>query len=336
MPMTKPMTGATARALRAAARELHLTDETPVGRGLEFEVWRMTHPSWGDVALRIPARAIDSNANDPHVETAELLRHEAEMYSFLRPLGIPVPRVYDLLHFDVDVLVCEFLAADGTAYRSFDLGEIVARLHELPVPTTLTDSRGPAVFRKSVAERVSRRWAVLNGLELVRDAPVDAGLHLPAAPDTAALAALIPTNSASALIHLDVRASNIIVREGRISAVIDWSNSMIGDPALEIARIQENARLPENRIDIDEFLRGYISVRPLPERSPECWNLYRLDAAIMLAVVFTCEAPDAERGPALVRRVHDLSAPWRFPADSPGHQGEAGDQGGTVTRCWPG
>ncbi|WP_179084209.1 phosphotransferase family protein [Streptomyces rectiverticillatus] len=310
--MTRPTTQATARALRAAAEELGLTGGTLVGHGLEFDVWRMTHPHRGEVALRLPARAIDSNANDPYVETAELLRLEAEMYRYLRPRGIPVPEVYELLRYDVDVLVCEFLEADGSTYRSFALGELVGRLHELPPPAVLGPARSAEVFRATIAERVSRRWSVLCGLPTVREATTGSGLDLPPAPDPRTVASLIPTDCTPSLLHLDVRAANTLVRDGRIRALIDWSNSMAGDPALELARIEENARLPENRIEIDEFLSGYASVRPLPERTDDCWNLYRLDAAVMLAVVFTCEAPDARRGPAAVRRVHELSA--RTPA----------------------
>jgi hypothetical protein len=44
-----------------------------------------------------------------------------------------VPRVFEILRYDVDVLVREFVPADGSACRSADLGEIVARLHALPV-----------------------------------------------------------------------------------------------------------------------------------------------------------------------------------------------------------
>jgi hypothetical protein len=65
----------------------------------------------------------------------------------------------------------------------------------------------------------------------------------------------------------------------------------VGDPALELARIAEYARLPENAIDLDEFRHGYASVRPVPDRREECWSVYHLDTAIMLAVVFTREAP---------------------------------------------
>lgn len=314
MTMTQPTTSAATRALRSAVERLGLTGPQPVGRGLEFEVWRATHPRWGEVALRIPARKVDSNDNDPWVETAELLRHEAEMYRCLGPLGIPVPRVYDLLSLDVDVLVCEFLAPDGSTFRSYDLGAILARLHGLPPPATVSAGRRFAAFRPSIAERLSRRWAVLTDLGLVRDAPAGSDLRLPTAPHATEITGRIPPDGEQALLHLDVRASNLIVRRGRISALIDWSNSMTGDPALDLARIHESSRLPENGIDFGAFRRGYTSVRPWPERSPETWQVYHLDAAVMLAVVFTSEAPDPERGPALVRRVFELSASWQAPA----------------------
>jgi aminoglycoside phosphotransferase (APT) family kinase protein len=109
---------------------------------------------------------------------------------------------------------------------------------------------------------------------------------------------------------MDVRASNTLTCGGRIEALIDWSNSLVGDPALELARIAEYSRLPENAIDLDEFRRGYASVRPVPDRREECWTLYHLDTAIMLAIVFTHESPHSERGASMLRRVSELASAW--------------------------
>ncbi len=44
----------------------------------------------------------------------------------------------------VDVLVCEFLDADGSTYRSFALGELVGRLHELPPQAAFGPARCPS------------------------------------------------------------------------------------------------------------------------------------------------------------------------------------------------
>ncbi|MFI2190302.1 phosphotransferase family protein [Streptomyces sioyaensis] len=295
------MTASSEHALRAAARDLDLTGGTLVGSGLEFEVWRMRHPQWGEVALRVPAQAIDSNANDPYVETAELLHHEALVYRHLGLLGIPVPQVFAVRHYDVHVMVCEYVPADGTSFRSEELGEVLARLHGLPPPTGITPARDAPAFRESIAERVARRWSVLRHSDRT----------LPAGPAPDDLRLVIPEDDIGSLLHLDVRAANTIVRDGRVRALVDWSNSMVGDPALELARVAENARIPDNGIDYEALLRGYTSVRPLPERTEKCWTLYRLDAAIMLAVVFTSEAPDPAWGPRMLQRVHDLAERWQ-------------------------
>ncbi|NJQ15055.1 phosphotransferase family protein [Streptomyces bohaiensis] len=230
----------------------------------------------------------------------ELLRQEARVYRHLASSAVPVPRLVDLLHLELDVLVCEFMEADGTVARSQELGGIIAALHQLPAPGGLPLEHGPDAFPSVLAERIARRWSTL-------DVPATPRQELPTAPHPALLTAAPPDLTTPSLLHLDVRASNTIVRDGRITALVDWSNSLIGDPALELARIHENARLPENGIDFPDLLRGYAAVRPLPRRTAECWRLYLLDAAVMLAVVFTSEAPDAERGPLLVRRVAELA-----------------------------
>jgi Phosphotransferase enzyme family len=206
---------ASERALGSAVRELGLTEVALAGSGLEFSVWHATHPRWGPVALRVPARAIESNANDPHVVTAELQRHEAEMYRSLRPLGLPVPRVFDVLHYDVDVLVVEYVPADGSAFRSAELGEIVARLHALPVPASAATG-----FAATIAERMDRRWSVLR-----QRAP-----GLPASPGAERLAAAIPAAPEPSRLHMDVRASNTLTRGGRVEGLIDWSNSWSATP----------------------------------------------------------------------------------------------------------
>ncbi|MYT77474.1 MULTISPECIES: phosphotransferase [unclassified Streptomyces] len=289
------------RALRAAVQDLQLTGGELVGSGLEFQVWRMRHQQWGEVALRLPAQAVESNPNDPLVDTAELLRHEALVYMALGGRGIPLPRLYDLRHYEVDVLVSEYVATDGSAWSSEELGRIVAGLHEAPVPVGIAPERSEDMFRGTIAERVSRRHSVLRDL-----AP-----ELEPLPGVDMLAAAVPEFGAGSLLHMDVRAANVLSTGGRVSAVIDWSNSMVGDPALELARIETNAMFPENGIDHPEFLQGYRSVRPLPERSDACRSLYRLDAAVMLSIVFTCEAPDAERGRLMLDQVRDLAKAWQ-------------------------
>lgn len=288
------------RARERAANELGMTDGRLVGRGLEFEVWRMRHPEWGEVAVRLPATEEMANANDPDAAAVALHRHEASVYAYLAGTTIPVPRSYALLRFEVDVAVSEYIVNDGSGFDSAELGRLLARLHALPPMPHIAPSRAADAFRATVVERLIRRWELLRGIDP----------ELPAPPPAAELAAVLPA-AATSLLHLDVRAENVLCRDGKIRALIDWTNSLIGDPALELARAEQYAPYPENGLDQTELLRGYASVRPLPARSPRCTALYRLDTAVMLAVVFNDESPDPQRGPEALAVVHDLVAQWQ-------------------------
>jgi Ser/Thr protein kinase RdoA (MazF antagonist) len=280
------------RSIAATVRKLGLIELTPVGAGLEFHVWRARHSAWGDVALRASQRRFESNDNDPLVDMGALLAREAGLSRLLTDAGLPVARHFEIVEGEVYVAVSEFVASDGTGFRPFELGAFAARLHSLDAGDGV-EPQHTDVFRTTIAERLTRRWAVLHDIEP----------ELPELPAPAKLASVIPDDYAPALLHLDLRASNLLVREGKIRAVIDWSNSMVGDPALELARTAEYARLPENGLDYAEFARGYASVRPIPRRTNDCWQLYRLDTAAMLAVVFNCEAPDPERGREMLDRL---------------------------------
>jgi aminoglycoside phosphotransferase (APT) family kinase protein len=284
------------------ARELGLSEQAPVGKGVEFEVWRMRHPQWGEVAVRLPGADDMSNDNDPHVDPSMLLRHEAAVYEYLADSAVPVPRSYAVVHGEFDVSVSEFIHTDaGTPELDcFALGMLLARLHALPPMPRIAPGRAAAVFAPTIAERVARRWSVLRRIDA----------SLPGPPSAQQLAAVIPADAATSLIHLDVRAPNLLLRDGKIRALIDWTNSMIGDPGLELARVEHYAAYPENGIDLPALLRGYATVRPLPEPTQPLATLYRLDAAVMLAVLFNREVSDPVRGPAALAVARRVIERW--------------------------
>lgn len=288
-----PDEGPMLRSLAKAVSTLGLTEAVPVGGGLEFRVWRARHPRWGQVALRAPQRPFETNDNDPFVDMGALLRREALLFRHLGEARFPVPRHFEIVSGEVDVAVSEFVAPDGTPFRSFELGVIAARLHDPDLAAGLAGGGPASVFPATIAERLTRRWAALRAVEP----------RLPALPGPAELESFVPAAARPSLLHLDLRAANLLVREGSVRAVIDWSNSMTGDPALELARVAEYARLPENGLDYPDFVHGYASVRPLPVRTAAEWDMCRLDAAVMLAVVFISEAPDPARGRAMLDRL---------------------------------
>lgn len=94
---------------------------------------------------------------------------------------------------------------------------------------------------------------------------------------------------------------NLRVRNGRAVAVLDWTNALFGPAAVDFFRIMELGRPG------DAFVRAYADLTPLPEVSTEEETFLRLDAALMLALVFVSEAPDPERRGPSVKRVQELA-----------------------------
>jgi hypothetical protein len=81
--------------------------------------------------------------------------------------------------------------------------------------------------------------------------------------------------------------------------LLDWSNALTGDPAMELGRLAEYVLLPDNGLDYEAVLAGYRE--PVPVDSAAFW-IYRLDAAVMLALLFNSEASHAGLGPRAVDR----------------------------------
>jgi hypothetical protein len=122
-------------------------------------------------------------------------------------------------------------------------------------------------------------------------------------PPAGALAEVLACRAAyRSLLHLDARPANLFTRSGAITAIIDWGNALVGDPALELARIAEYGHLDEG------FLAGYGDDYALGDLPPAVETLYRLDTAVMLANVFTGEAPDPEAARGMVARARTLAA----------------------------
>jgi hypothetical protein len=183
---------------------------------------------------------------------------------------------------------------------------VVRQIHEAPLieapflqgaaPRDAQSAAPRPTLAEQVAERMLQRAAVVERLGSVR-------LNLPSR------AALEDTLRAScvrrSILHMDARQANLLTRAGAVVGIVDWSNALIGDPELELARIAEYGALD------DAFLEGYesLGLRVISPRELEL--TYRLDAALMLAVVFLSEAPDPERGRRQVARVLELQAALR-------------------------
>jgi aminoglycoside phosphotransferase (APT) family kinase protein len=296
-----PLLSTLERRLRQALDEHYpewgVSSLAPAGTGLEFTVFRAESKALGSVALRAAQRRWESNDNDEWVDTRALLQQEARLLEYVRAHGLPAPRVYALhLGEEFDFLACEFVETDGSRPARGDMGQVLHALHALPPSAGSLVAQGAGPLAVTLSERLLRRAHVAERL-----ASID--LRLPPAREIE-LALSWPAAD-SRLLHMDPRPENFLVRAGRVVGLVDWSNALIGDPALELARVAEYGELQP------EFAAAYGDADRLERAPPVVQLLYRLDTVAMLAVVFLSEKPDAAAARKQVQRLREVRAQLR-------------------------
>lgn len=280
-----------------------LSEARLAGQGLEFAVFKATSPTHGPVALRVPKKKVYHNVNDPSTDARDLIRQELRIYELLRDSPVPVPRPFGYLEVDgYPAMLCEFVGDDGTEASPAELGGVAALIHSIPLPpgwdTGLVAHEREADALTALVERMERRFR-----ELAREEP-SADSWIPGRDGLAPIADGL-RRLPSVLCHMDLRNVNLRHGGGCIAAVIDWSNAMVGPSVIDIFRILEYGEHG------DVFLQAYTQILRLPPVSRREETFLRLDAALMLALVFISEAPDPERRVATVKRVEELSRALR-------------------------
>ncbi|MEU2185159.1 phosphotransferase family protein [Streptomyces thermolilacinus] len=175
--------------------------------------------------------------------TAHDMRREHRVLSALHPTAVPVPRPL-LLCEDETVLGTPFYVMDfvpGTPYRTaaqlaplgaertraavLGLVDTLVELHAVdPDEVGLGDFGRPDGFLDRQLRRWGKQLAASRGREL---AGIDE-LH-------AALGRELPESPAPAVVHGDFRLDNVLIGDGdRITAVLDWEMSTLGDPLTDL------------------------------------------------------------------------------------------------------
>ncbi|MFG1807673.1 phosphotransferase family protein [Streptomyces sp. NPDC049040] len=291
---------AQASAAAELAAERGWQTPRPLARGVEFVVFATTAPHLGDVVLRVPRARVFQTANNVGVSAERLLEQEYVLGHWLRDRGFPVAEPVELLggRDGIPVLVSRFVESDGSAPHWEQFGALLARLHQAGPPDFVPVLQYGLELPELIARRLPERYARLRAFD-------PAIPEIPAAPEISDR--LRAASSGRSLMHLDPRRQNLLCRSRRVAALIDWSNTLIGDPRMELARLTEYAAIEENGLDAPSILRGYSAVAGPPARSPAADLLYRLDTAVMLALVFRSVAPDPLLGHAQVDRVLALT-----------------------------
>jgi aminoglycoside phosphotransferase (APT) family kinase protein len=164
-----------------------------------------------------------------------------------------------------------------------DLVENLVRIHAVP-PAEL-DGILP---RRDLAAAAAHWEGIQAEHALVRDPVVeDAYAWLRGRPE--------PPGEA-ALVHGDYRIGNCLNREGRVTAVLDWELSYLGDPRYDVGYIsleyasgkfaRPGSRLLNSVAEREWFLREYER-RSGREVDPETVRTFAVLAALMLIAILT-------------------------------------------------
>ena len=265
--------------------------------GMEFVVCRGDSPKLGPLAFRVPWDSHFANANDESVDARDLLRQEAALASHVNAFGVATPSVRHL-HMGndgFDFLVSEFVAHDGSAPDPREFGQLLRAVHDCPVPDVKLVMQGEREVGDLIAERLLRRSRVIEEIT---------GMDMLLPEPDFVRAVLAQSTARPSLLHMDARPENLLTWRGNIRAIVDWSNALIGSPVLDLARIEEYGQLTP------DFLHGY-GASEATDAPPSERLLYRLDTAVMLAVVFLSEAPDPTRAKPQIERAASLWEAFR-------------------------
>ncbi|MGW4396421.1 phosphotransferase family protein [Amycolatopsis nivea] len=181
-----------------------------------------------------------------------------------------------------------------------DLGEVTGRLHSIAGPHfgDVLGGNQAASLRESVEAEVE---ALLPGAEVEQTAPAD----VLRSAFAGAAAQLDESASVPALTHGDLWLPNILVRDGRITCVLDLEHAAYADRFRDFGKLDEHifAGFPEGRA---VFLRSYAAAFPLPDDWERRVELAHALHALNMHVYFRRWTP--QFAPEYARQLRDWLA----------------------------
>jgi len=78
----------------------------------------------------------------------------------------------------------------------------------------------------------------------------------------------------SVLLHGDLWPGNVLFRDGRLAAVIDWEDAALGDPLADLANSRLEVLWAYGSAAMEAFTARYRSLRPIDVGNLACWELW--------------------------------------------------------------
>ena len=155
----------------------------------------------------------------------------------------------------------------------------------------------PVDFAVQMADELARIHAVdgrrpdlsfLPGLDEGRAiqprlAQVNAAMDEGRIRDTLEAAWPFPRHNPPALLHGDYWPGNILWQSGRLAAVIDWEDAVLGDPLADLAISRLDLLWIYGQAAMEAFTRHYLARTGIDTRSLPYWDLYAALRLVRLA-----------------------------------------------------
>ncbi len=233
-----------------------------------------------DSAGAVRAYILRRPSNTVLAQRPSAAEDEFNLLAALQARGLPVPAPC-LLDCSAEIFPAPYLVIayiEGRPeYATDDLGAFtaemaahMARIHRAPVAGL--DSAGLGAKVEVPSEGLGQAPAHLNrrlGEERIR----------------AALAAAwpLPPPAAPALLHGDFWPGNLLWRDGRIAAVIDWEDARLGDPLSDLAITRLDLACIFGAAAVEAFTARYWVENPLDAAALPYWDLWAALRFIRLA-----------------------------------------------------
>ncbi len=289
MAATNPPGTSHADRIEALARSVRAALGEP---SLVVRPWRSGLDFWADLAeidtqlvvLRSPRNELLQTSYEGLVDYGAIIEREVQALGLMSSAGLPVPEVLGWQRAqrasEASWVLLSYVPHDEPAdIPMTQLGELTRRLHAIePSQPGLTV---PESWSGFVWSRLRQR---LDAARAYCQIPAEEELQ----PGVTALLES-RSDAARSLLHMDLRAANLCIRDGRIAAVIDVANCLVGDPMLELGRLRCFGLLT------DAFLSGYgLDLSNLNADELTLLDVYELDTAALLTVVAVEETDDPD------------------------------------------
>ena len=277
----------------------HVGTSNLIAKGLESEIYSVLL-NGKPCVVKTPIETEVSNANDTFIDYRKVYKQE---WSLLKQFNecqlditvrrIPVPEAILLnISGDFIFMVLAFVENDQSSIDESIAVEVLQSLHQAAVPSQLPIANENHQW---IGDTISNR--IIKRIENIREF---SGFGYRWLTQDQLLSQLELDINSPVLLHMDFRRDNILTNKNVIVGLVDWSNSIIGSPLIELARIQIYDEFS------NDFLTKYLSTHSSVHYYKTPYHIYCLDTIVMLCLVFFSESPDRNKAEYMISQLNTL------------------------------